>query len=42
MIVHLNVLVPGVEYRVLRKLDAIEVVVVDRRRIGHLFLHILK
>ena len=36
MIVHLNVL--SLEYGVLRKLDAIEVVIVYRRRIGHLHL----
>ena len=39
---HLNVLSPGVEYGVLRELDVVEVVVVDRRRIGHLLLQILK
>ena len=32
MIVHLDVLGPGVENRVLRELDADEVVAVDRRR----------
>ena len=42
MIVHLDVLGPGVEDRVLRELDAAEVVTVDRRWIGHLLLQILK
>ena len=42
MIVHLNVLGPCVENGVLRELDAAEVVAVDRRRIGHLLLQVLK
>ena len=42
MIMHLNVLCPGVEDGVLHKLDVVEVVTVDRRRIGHLHLQILK
>ena len=42
MIVHLNVLGPGVEDGVLRELDVVEVVAVDRRRIGDLLLQILK
>ena len=42
MIVHLNVLSPGVEDGVLRELDATEIVAIDRRRIGHLLLQILK
>ena len=41
MVVHLNVLSPGMEDEVLRKLDAAEVVIVDRRRIRHLHLQIL-
>ena len=41
MIVHLNVFGPCVENGVLRKLDAAEVVAVDRRPIGHLLLQIL-
>ena len=42
MVVHLNVLSPGVEDGVLRKLDVLEVVAVDRRRIRHLHLKILE
>ena len=42
VIVHLNVLSPCVEYRVLHELDAVEVVAVDRCRIGHLHLQVLK
>ena len=42
MIVHLSVLSPGVEDRVLRKLDVVEVVTVDRPRIEHHHLQILK
>ena len=42
MIVHLNVLGLCEENRVLRELDAVEAVTVDRRRIGHLLLKILK
>ena len=42
MVVHLNVLSLGVEDGVLRDLDAAEVVAVDRRRIRHLLLQILK
>ena len=42
VVVHLNVLSPGVEDGVLRKLDAAEVVTVDRCRIRHLHLEILK
>ena len=42
MIVHLNVLGPCVENGVFRELDAAEIVLVDRRRIGHLLLHIFK
>ena len=42
VVVHLNVLISGVEDGVLRKLDAAEVVTVDRRRIRHLHLQILK
>ena len=38
MAVHLNVLGPGVEDGVLRKLDTVEVVAIDRRRIEHLHL----
>ena len=38
MIVHLNVLSPSVEDRVLRELDVVEVFTVDHRRIGHLLL----
>ena len=39
---HVDVLSPSVEDGVLRYLDVVEVVVVDRRRIGHLHLQILK
>ena len=42
IVVHLNVLGPGMEDEVLRKLDTVEVVAVDHRRIGHLHLQILK
>ena len=42
MIVHLDVLCSCVENGVLRELDAAEVVAVDRRRIRHLLLQILK
>ena len=42
MVVHLDVLSPCVEDGVLRELDAVEVVVVDHRRIGHLLLPIFK
>ena len=42
MIVHLNVLGLGVEYRVLCKLDITEVVAIDRCRIRHLNLQILQ
>ena len=42
MIVHLNVLGPCVENGVIRELDAVEVVVVDRRRIRHLLMQILQ
>ena len=42
MVVHLNVLGPCMEDGVLRELDAGEVIAVDRRRIGHLLLKILK
>ena len=42
MVVHLNVLSPGVEEGVLGKLEAIEVVAVDCRRIGYLLLQILQ
>ena len=42
VVVHLNVLGPCVEDGVLRELDDAEVVAVDRRRIGHLLLQILK
>ena len=42
VVVHLNVLGPGVEDGVLRELDAAEVVAVDHRRIEHLLLQILK
>ena len=42
MVVHLNVLFPGVEDGVLGKLDVAEVVVVNRRRIRHLHLQILE
>ena len=42
MVVHLNVLSPGVEHGVLRKLDVVEVVTVDHRRIRHLHLQILE
>ena len=38
---HLNVLGPGMEDEVLRKLDTIEVITVDHRRIRHLHMHIL-
>ena len=41
MIVHLNVLGLCMENGVLRELDVAEVVLVDRRRIGHLLLQIL-
>ena len=39
-IMHLNVLSPGVEYGVLRKVDAAEVVAIDHCRIRHLYLQI--
>ena len=42
MVVHLNVLGPGVENGVLHKLDVVEVVTVAHRRIGHLHLQILE
>ena len=42
MIVHLNVLSPGMEDEVLCKLDVAELVTVDCRRIRHLHLQILK
>ena len=42
MIVYLNFLSPGMEDGVLRELDVVEVVAVDRRRIGHFLLQILK
>ena len=42
MVVHLNVLSPCLENGFLREMDAAEVVLVDRRRIGHLLLQILK
>ena len=42
MVVHINVLSSGVEDGILRKLDVAKVVAVDRRRIGHLLLQILK
>ena len=42
MIVHLNVLSPGMEYEVRRYMDVVEVIAVDRRRIGHLLLQVLK
>ena len=38
IIMHLNVLSSGVEYRVFRKVDAAEVVAIDCRRIRHLYL----
>ena len=41
MVVQLNVFGPGVEDGVLRKLDTIEVVTVDRHQIGQLHLQIL-
>ena len=42
VIMHLNVLGPCVENGILRELDAAEVVVLDRRRIRHLLLQVLK
>ena len=42
VVVHLNVLSSGVEYGVLRKLDAAQVVAIDRHRIGDLLLQVLK
>ena len=39
---HLNVLSPGMEDGVFRKLDVVEVLVIDRHRIRHLHLQILK
>ena len=42
MIVHLNVLGPSVEDGVLRKLDVVEVVTVDRPPIGHLHVQVLQ
>ena len=42
VVVHLNVLSLGVEDGVLRLLDVAEVVIVDRCRIRHLHLQILK
>ena len=39
---HLDVLGPGVENRVLRELDVVEVVAVDRRWIRNLLLQVLK
>ena len=42
MVVHLNVLSPGVENGVRRKLDVAEVVIVDRCRIRCLHLQILE
>ena len=42
MVVHLNVLIPGVEDGVFHKLDIVEVVIVDRRRIGCIHLQILE
>ena len=42
MIVHLNVLSPGVEDEDLHQLDTAEVVAVDRCRSRHLHLQILK
>ena len=42
MVVHLNVLDPGMEDGVLRKLDVAQVVTIDRRQIRHLHLQILK
>ena len=38
VVVHLNVLSPGVKDRGFHELDATKVVAVDRRRIGHLLL----
>ena len=40
MVMHLNVLGPSVEYEVFRKLDATEVVAIDRRLSGHLHMQI--
>ena len=42
MVVHLNVLSPGVEDGVLRKLDASKVVIVDQRWIDNFHLQILQ
>ena len=42
MVVHLNVLSPGVEDGVLCELNAVEVVAVDHRQFGHLLMQILK
>ena len=42
MIVYLNFLSPGMEDGVLRELDVVEVVAVDRRRIRHFLMQILK
>ena len=42
IIVHLNMLGPGVDDGVLHKLDVVEVGIVNRRRIGHLYLQILQ
>ena len=42
VIVHLNVLGPGMEDRVLHYVDVDEVVVVDHRQIRHLHLQILQ
>ena len=38
MVVHFNVLGPGVKDMVLRELDVVEVVAIDRRRVRHLRL----
>ena len=38
VIMHLDVLGPGVEYAVSRKVDTAKVVAIDRRRIGHLHM----
>jgi hypothetical protein len=42
MVMHLDVLCPCVKDRVLRKLDAAEVVGVDHHRIRHLLIQILE
>ena len=42
MVVHLNVLCPGVKDEVLCQLDVVEVVTIDRRWFKHLHMQILQ